>query len=118
MKTVLLIEDDPEFLRTLRLLLWCQGYNVTPSIDIASAMEMIDTRFDFILCEISLPTHQSFLQFAKKIDPKIQFIFISSTSSQDVMQKALQHGASCMIKKPIDHEILHATLLALEILNK
>ena len=120
MRTVLLIEDDPDIRLTFSLLLRFQGFSVTSVANIAEGIDRLDIHPDFVLCGVNLQNRselalvESMMHLAKSQNQSPHFVFISPSASDELIHKSLGIGASCVLKKPVDHVVLHATLLALE----
>jgi CheY-like chemotaxis protein len=119
MLRVLLIEDDISFQFALRKLLQCFGYVVTAVDNGKDGLIQYQKNpaIDIILCDIDIPLLDGFqfLQRLRKITDKIPaFAFISAYVDMNIIQGTYKLGADCVIKKPIDHEVLRIILFALE----
>jgi chemotaxis family two-component system sensor histidine kinase/response regulator PixL len=118
MLKILLIEDDLSLLFTLKKLLECLGYAIIAADNGNDGLLQYqrDSSIDIIICDIDTPLLDGF-QFLQRIqqdDRKIpSFAFISAYVDSKVVQKTKATGADCVIKKPIDQEILKIILLAL-----
>ncbi|MFB9055572.1 response regulator [Mariniflexile ostreae] len=114
MKTILIVDDKPENLYLLRVILENKGYLV---IEAKHGQEGLDklhhSKVDLIISDILMPIMDGYIfcQACKKerIFKKIPFIFYTSTYTEQPDEEfALKLGAATFIKKPIDHEDLLA----------
>jgi CheY-like chemotaxis protein len=123
MPKILLIEDDFSFQFAFGKLLECFGY-ATISADNGSdglIQYQKNVPIDFIICDIDIPLLDGFqfLQHLQQISEKLpSFAFISAYVDTTIVQKANLLGADCIIKKPVDQEILKIILLALRMKRK
>jgi CheY-like chemotaxis protein len=119
MARILLIEDDFSLLFTLKKLLECLGYDAIAADNGNDGLLQYEKNpaIDVILCDIDTPLLDGF-QFLQKIQESSRkvppFAFISAYVDIKVVQKTKAMGADCVIKKPIDQEILKIILLALQ----
>jgi chemotaxis family two-component system sensor histidine kinase/response regulator PixL len=118
MLKILLIEDDCSLLFTLQKLLECLGYSTITAENGGDGLLQYEQNpsIDIILCDIDIPLLDGF-QFLQRLQQGSRkvpsFAFISAYVDLNVVQKTKAIGADCVIKKPIDQEILKIILLAL-----
>ncbi|MDR0418143.1 MAG: response regulator [Puniceicoccales bacterium] len=120
MSKILLIEDDFPVRFTLEKLLIFLDNEVEIACNGEEGLSKVQmkTFFDIIICDIDMPMMDGFCCLEKilKLFPKppfSSFIFISAYVDQNIIQRVLRMKADCVIKKPIDQEILKIILLAL-----
>ncbi len=104
MKKLLIVDDDPYLLESLRVV-FCGLYEVhtVPSAEEAAEKFVQDT-FDVMLLDIVLPNISGidFLKMVKEMYPNIPIIMISGESSLRSVMQALELGAADYIRKPFD----------------
>jgi DNA-binding NtrC family response regulator len=111
---ILLIDDEISFLRSLRRLLWDEGYtNVEIESDPGLSLSMLKKKqFDCILLDISMP-QMSGLVLLEQITqhfPEIPVIMLTANDTVDSALKAIKLGAYEYIVKPPDLERLFLTI--------
>jgi CheY-like chemotaxis protein len=107
---VLVVEDNPDNLRTARALL-ADRYEVLEAQDGRAGVELARThRPDVVLMDISLPVLDGIEALAAiRSDPALSHIpVIAATASAMKGDRAtiLAHGFNAYISKPLDHEAL------------
>lgn len=109
-KRILVIDDDPLVLKTLKNLLVKNGYNILAFKDSEQAMsQMLNDDFDLILCDVRMPGLDGIeliSQFNKERQKngrtETPVIFITGYASQEAPIKALKLKAKDYILKPFD----------------
>ena len=110
-KTILFLEDEPEFLSTVSSLLQDIGYNVVEVLNAERALEILEkTAPDLIIADIKLPGIDGFDFFIQvhRIDKyrKIPFIYLTAFNNLQAAMKAKSDGATDYITKPFELEYL------------
>jgi len=108
---ILLVDDDPDLLRALRLRLRANNYEVTTATNgyaaIASAQK---ERPSLIILDLGLPVGDGFvvLDRLQNIDSLsgIPVIVLSARDPQTNEERALKSGAAAFFQKPADNEEL------------
>ena len=114
MKTILVIEDEPELLEALSEMLAFEGYQVIRARDGVEGIEQARKHIpDLILCDILMPGMDGFevLQNLKKdlATALIPFIFLTALSEQNKVRSGMSMGADDYIVKPfLRRELLDA----------
>src|SRR5271167_1634549 len=116
---ILVVDDDPDLLRALRLRLRANNYEVTTASDgyaaIASAQK---ERPALIILDLGLPAGDGFvvldrLQNSDALS-SIPVIVLTARDPQSNEQKTLQAGATAFFQKPADNnellDVIRATL--------
>jgi two-component system, OmpR family, response regulator len=111
-KRVLLVEDEPDIQKIVRLSLTLLGdYEVSIAGTGAEALELaVQTRPDLILLDVMLPEadgYQTCLELRQKPETRaIPVIFISAKAQQAEVAHGLSLGAIGYITKPFDPMLL------------
>ncbi len=113
---VLLIEDEPELRRSIRMYLQEEGFMIESANDFPSAMEKADLyTYDAVLVDITLPKGSG-LDIVRKLraqNPATGIIIISAKGSLDDKILGLDLGADDYLPKPFHLPELVARLRAL-----
>ena len=110
-KTIVFLEDEPELLKTVSLILRDQGYTVLDAKKAKDALTMIQKAApDLILADIKLPGIDGFDFFdrVRKMEncAAVPFVFLTAYNNLKAMKSAKKHGAAEYITKPFDYEFL------------
>jgi DNA-binding response OmpR family regulator len=115
-KTVLLIDDETQWLDLIREALANESYNVMTADSGESALKKIHRKKpDLIVSDVRMPEINGFDLFVRvKQEPKFQkipYVFMSSIDDFDARKTARELGADDYLEKPFDAEgIKHAVL--------
>jgi len=115
-KKILIIDDNPDLIKTLGMRLMASGYEVKAALDCASGVRLAhQERPDLILLDIIMPGEggESVFRNLKKslYTTLIPIIFISGfLSPKGLEEKANKLGAEGVILKPFDGEELIAKI--------
>jgi two-component system NtrC family response regulator len=102
---VLVVDDEPEILRTLKNYLVFSGYNVMIADSGEAALEIVrNEKVHIVLCDIKMPGMDGLAVLEKihDLDFSIQVIMITGYSTFDSTLKALEKGATDYILKPFN----------------
>lgn len=119
MYKVIIVDDEPMIKRTLHKLI-----NHSPLFSVIGeaedgleAMELVESlRPDIIFTDIRMPVMDG-LELIKRVklfDPSVEIVIISGYDEFSYAQQALRFGIADYLLKPIDPEVLKATLEALD----
>lgn len=117
---VLIVEDEPNIVLSLEILLQRAGYETASSADGEAALELIRrTRPDVVLLDIMLPKLNGYeVCRVVKSDPtlsSIPVVMLTAKGQEVEILKGLELGASAYIAKPFGNaEVLEAVRAALE----
>jgi DNA-binding response OmpR family regulator len=108
---ILLVDDDPDLLRALRLRLRANNYEVTTASDgyaaIASAQK---ERPSLIILDLGLPVGDGFVVLNRLQNSDalsgVPVIVLSARDPQNNEEKALKAGAAAFFQKPADNDEL------------
>jgi DNA-binding response OmpR family regulator len=117
---VLIVEDEPNIVLSLEILLQRAGYETASTGDGEAALELIRrTRPDVVLLDIMLPKQNGYeVCRSVKSEPalsSIPIIMLTAKGQEVEILKGLELGASAYIAKPFGNaEVLEAVRAALE----
>jgi len=108
---ILVVDDDPDLLRALRLRLRANNYEVTTASDgyaaIASAQK---ERPSLIILDLGLPVGDGFVVLDRLQNSDalsgVPVIVLSARDPQNNEEKALKAGAAAFFQKPADNDEL------------
>jgi DNA-binding response OmpR family regulator len=108
---ILVVDDDPDLVRALRLRLRANNYEITTAGDGYSAIATAQKdRPDLIVLDLGLPAGDGFvvLERLQKSDSlsAVPVIVLSARDPQDNEKRALKAGAAAFFQKPADNEEL------------
>ncbi|WP_298733697.1 response regulator [uncultured Chitinophaga sp.] len=114
-KTILLIEDKPTLLDTLKSLLELNHYKVIVASNGAEGMEQAKlNRPDLVISDIYMPVLNGYelLELLKKDDMlrNIPVIMLTAKTEIDEIDLAMQKGADGYVTKPFVFKNLHAII--------
>ena len=108
--TLLVIDDDIDLRRLVSLSLSLSGYEVLVAQNGIEGMEIVKTRtLDLIVVDLMMPGMDGlrFLGWLRQ-EAKAQMPVITMTAAddEDTLRAALNAGASRVVKKPVQFEVL------------
>jgi len=116
MKTILIVDDQPELRVFLRLVLEEEGFQCLEANDGEMAIQMLtdDSSVDLVVTDFQMPRMHG-LQLLNQLMThpalkKIPKIFITGENSIHLRHKAFQAGASLVLFKPLDVMALRACI--------
>jgi EAL domain-containing protein (putative c-di-GMP-specific phosphodiesterase class I) len=112
---VLVVDDQPEFVRAVRRLLLAKGYlvEVAPSGEEgARLIAQVPEMFDVVVTDIAMPGVDGIdlLQQVQARDSSVPVVLITGAPALGTAVKALQHRAFQYLTKPVTLSILEATI--------
>ena len=102
---ILLVDDEPEILHSLKIFLEFNGYVVDTAENAKNALSLVEEKkFNVAILDIMMPEMDGIelLQEIKARDFSIQVIMMTAYTSFDKTLKSLQHGAIDYVLKPIN----------------
>ena len=105
MTDILIVDDDPGILSTLREILELNGFTVETSADAKDAIQKIkETSFLIALLDIKLPDMEGtlLLKEIRKIRPATKCIMVTGFASLDNAVSSLNSGAAGYVMKPVN----------------
>lgn len=108
---VLVVDDDPQVLRLMRVNLELEGYDVVSAPDGEEALEaVVSERPDVVVCDVMMPGVDGLTVLrnlrANPRTSKIPFVVVSAKAQRADVQAALDMGADRYITKPFDPQDL------------
>lgn len=116
MTKILCIEDEPHLREAVAEELEDAGYAVCHAGDGMQGLDMIlEHEPDLVLCDITMPRkngHQLLRTIREKypVFAEMPFIFLSALADREHVLAGLKNGADGYLTKPVDFEILLATI--------
>ena len=112
---ILVVDDDPQIRRVMRVTLTGQGYEVDDARSGEDALETLrEERFDLVLLDMNMPRMSGLeLLEAMKKDAamkKIPVVLVTTEESDEQTQRGLEAGAAAYVKKPFKNEELIAVV--------
>ena len=110
-KVILIVEDDPKTLRTIRDLLQVSGYSTVEATDGKQGVELsIIRKPDLILMDVMMPVMDGYAAcHAIKLDEvtkEIPIIMLTSLGYELNEELSKNMGANAYITKPFEHQEL------------
>jgi len=106
---ILLVDDDPHFLRVLSRVLSGENFQVTASSTACDAIEILRTsRFHLIICDLRMPDCDglNFLQALRQGGSDVPVIILTAYGEVETYLEAMNAGATEYLNKPIDSDQL------------
>jgi CheY-like chemotaxis protein len=105
--TVLVIDDDPVFLDTMRMLLRAEGYNVLASSNGPKGLDMVRygaREIAVVLLDFNMPRFNGVdtLQFLRKLSPDAKVLAVSGVAT-DELPPEFREGVERVIRKPFSN---------------
>ncbi len=108
-KKLLIVDDEPNIVLALRILLEDEGYEISYCYDGATAIENIDSlKPDLVLLDVMMPGVDGFT-VAKYIRNNVKFthtniIFLTAKGTKDDKMEGYNSGAEYYMVKPFDND--------------
>ena len=109
METILIVDDEKNYLLVLSEVLQDEGYEVLAARDGHEALEIQKSSdLDLILTDMKMPAMDGIelLENIKALDPDLPVIMMTAHGTIDKAVEAMQKGAYSYILKPFDNERL------------
>jgi two-component system, NtrC family, response regulator PilR len=113
MPTILIVDDEPNIIEILEIVLQDEGMTVLKSASVREALSILqDHEVDLVISDIRMPdlSGVELLRQAKLLAPETVFIMITAFATTETAIEALQHGAYDYITKPFRMEELRAVI--------
>ena len=117
-KTILFVDDEPDFRRTVRYWLEPMGYRVVDAVDGEHAWKLIQQQMpDLVMTDIKMPQMDG-VELCRLIKlteatSGIPVIMFTSHAEADVQLAGTEAGADAYVSKDVDWRILHARIEAM-----
>jgi len=109
MPTILLVDDEERFAKSLQTILKHYEYRCTIALSGVEAIRLLkEESFDLALLDVGLPDMQGFdiLDFISSSQAKTTSIMLTGISTVETAVQAMKHGAYDFLNKPVNHELL------------
>jgi CheY-like chemotaxis protein len=110
-KKVLLVDDEPVLLSTLRSFLEGAGHRVLTAMDAGTALELVQAHgFDAIVCDLRMPGMDG-LEFCQEIRKNpawkdVRLVVLTGGLEESIVQRGLKVGVQHFLAKPFAPEEL------------
>jgi DNA-binding NtrC family response regulator len=116
MRTIILIDDDPDVLVMLGEILTRSGHHVIPKFDAESALSVIreGNRIDLVITDYQMPgmDGSEFMLKLRHLSPSVPVIVLTAHGSVDIYIKSMSLGAFEYITKPVRTSELERIVMA------
>ncbi|WP_435009291.1 ATP-binding protein [Tundrisphaera lichenicola] len=106
---LLLVEDNKDVLRYLKLVFEMNGHRVTAATDLASARGALGGRFDVLVSDIELPDGSG-LDLMREVRGRVPGIALSGFGAADDVRQSLDAGFAIHLTKPIEANRLESAI--------
>lgn len=106
---ILIIDDDPHFLRILQRILSGEQFVVTATSNPCAAIELLRSdSFNLIICDLRMPECDglNLLQVIRHTGNNVPVIILTAYGEVDTYLEAMNAGATEYLNKPINGEEL------------
>jgi DNA-binding NtrC family response regulator len=106
---LLIVDDEPRFLRTLKQRLELRGFAVTGVRSGRAALEAAgNTRFDLALIDLKMPgmNGRKLLEALKRVDPDLEVIMLTGHGSLRSAVECSRAGSHSYLLKPCETDVL------------
>src|SRR5688500_1480961 len=114
---VLVVDDEPDIRRVVRIMLEKAGYDVLEAPDGQAAIEVINTgenrlMVDALLCDMRMPKINAFVTIAyfRVQFPHVLVVVITGFPDNEMPVSSMRHGLLDYLVKPVDGERLKAVV--------
>ena len=109
---ILLVEDHPDTVRVMRLVLQTMHHHVTVATTVAAALHLAETQpFDVVISDLGLPDGdgREMMRQIRRIQ-SIPGVALSGFGMQEDVRRSLEAGFSTHLTKPLNIDLLEKTL--------
>ena len=109
MSKILIIEDDPQITKILKLNLKLSGYETENATTFQEAWSKINSEhFDLLLMDIGLPDGSGLdlCQRVREAGNEVPIVFLSARTDEATVVKGIKNGADDYLRKPFGLEEL------------
>ncbi len=113
MDTILIVDDEKNYLVVLEELLSPEGYEIVTSDNADEALKLIrETELDLVITDMKMPgtNGMTILEEAKKVDPEMPIIIMTAYGTIEMAVEAMRKHAYDYIEKPFKNETLKLTV--------
>jgi two-component system NtrC family response regulator len=113
MDTVLIVDDEKNYLVVLEALLASEGYEIVTSDIPKEALRLVkESDLDLVITDMKMPgiSGMTILEESKKVNPDMPIIIMTAFGSIEMAVEAMKKGAYDYIEKPFKNEALKLTV--------
>ncbi len=113
MDTILIVDDEKNYLVILEALLAPEGYEIITEVNPINALRLVkETDFDLVITDMKMPRMDGIelLNEVKKIDPELPVIIMTAYGTIEMAVEAMKKRAYDYITKPFRNEELKLTV--------
>ena len=113
METILIVDDEKNYLVILEALLAPEGYEIITEDNVVSALRLVrEADLDLVITDMRMPgmNGMELLEEAKKIDPELPVIMMTAYGTIEKAVEAMKKRAYDYITKPFRNEELKLTV--------
>ncbi len=102
---ILIVDNEPRMVDSLKTLLTMEGYEVVGENDSAAALDLMEkSEFDLVIADIRMPQYDGIelLRRAREKDPYMGVILITGYASLETAKNAVGEGAFGYLTKPLE----------------
>jgi len=106
---ILIIDDDPHFLRVLQRILSGEQFSVAATSNPCDAIELVrSNNFELIICDLRMPDCDglNLLQAIRSAGNEVPVIILTAYGEVDTYLEAMNAGATEYLNKPIQSDEL------------
>jgi two-component system alkaline phosphatase synthesis response regulator PhoP len=104
---ILLVEDEENLFKTIRLNLELEGYEVSSAVNGRQGLDLfLAGRFDLVILDVMLPEMDGFdvCRFIRKENKEVPVLFLTAKGSSEDKVQGLKIGADDYLTKPFNLE--------------
>ncbi|MBI4868595.1 MAG: response regulator [Candidatus Wallbacteria bacterium] len=112
-RTLLVVDDEPDFLRLMVQMLDGVGYRLLTASDGVEALELLRREHvSLVLLDYMLPDTNGIvlLREMRQAKPETPVVMLTGHGSQEVAVEALWAGAADYLEKPVKNQVLRSTI--------
>ncbi|HMK65010.1 MAG TPA: sigma-54 dependent transcriptional regulator [Thermodesulfobacteriota bacterium] len=113
METILIVDDEKNYLLVLKELLGEEGYEVVTAQSASEALDIFqEMELDLVITDMRMPgkSGMELLSALKEKDPHLPVIMMTAFATVEKAVEAMKKGAYDYIMKPFDNEVLIKTV--------
>lgn len=113
METILIVDDEKNYLLVLKELLGEEGYEVTTAQSASEALGIFqETELDLVITDMKMPgmSGMALLSLLREKDPHLPVIMMTAYGTVEKAVEAMKKGAYDYIIKPFENEALKKTV--------
>lgn len=119
MKTILLVDDEPDILKTLAETLGRSGYNIITKPDAEAALSVVreGTKIDLVITDLRMPgmSGSELTTILRQTLPAVPIIMLTGHGSVETYLKSMSSGVFEYVNKPVQaRELRRIVKTALE----